>query len=134
MLLWVFVDPMFPQLFSRFYTAKSEKSLKYSMIFYPLLVSFLFLVPVLIGVWANGVDLQVEKADMVLPLMVQSYAPPWVFTFVVVGAMAALMSTADSQLLSLSTMLTRDLRLRSEVYWSKVVAVFLGFFHRGNSR
>ncbi len=130
MLLWIFVDPMFPQLFSRFYTAKSEKSLKYSMILYPLMISFLFLVPVLIGVWANAVDLQLpaENVDMVLPLMVETYAPGWVYSIVIVGAIAALMSTADSQLLALSTMLTRDLKLKNEVFYSKITAVLLGIF------
>ena len=36
MLLWIFADPMFPQIFSRFYTAKDEKALKKSMILYPV--------------------------------------------------------------------------------------------------
>jgi SSS family solute:Na+ symporter len=41
MVLWIFVDPMFPQLFTRFYTAKTEKSLKTSMTLYPFLISFI---------------------------------------------------------------------------------------------
>ncbi|MCK4491243.1 MAG: sodium:solute symporter family protein, partial [Candidatus Altiarchaeales archaeon] len=129
MLLWIFVDPMFPQLFSRFYTAGSQKSLRHSMILYPLLISFLFLIPVLIGVWAHGADIDLGgNIDMVLPLMVKNYAPPWVFTVVIVGAIAALMSTADSQLLSLSTMLTRDLELGNEIRSSKIVTLLLTFF------
>ncbi len=127
MLLWIFVDPMFPQLFSRFYTARSEKSLKYSMILYPLLISFLFLVPVLIGVWATATDLDVPP-DMILPMMVKNYAPNWVFTIVMIGAIAALMSTADSQLLSLSTMLIRDLKIRNEIFFSKIITILLGIF------
>ena len=81
------------------------------MILYPLLVSVLFLIPVLIGVWAHGVGLEVPvgQDDMVLPMMVQRYTPSIVYAFVMVGALAALMSTADSQLLSLSTMLSHDL-------------------------
>lgn len=111
LLLWVLADPMFPQIFSRFYTASNETSLKRSMILYPLLVSVLFLIPVLIGVWAHGVGLEVPvgQEDMVLPMMVERYTPSIVYAFVMVGALAALMSTADSQLLSLSTMLSHDL-------------------------
>jgi len=109
MLLWIFADPMFPQIFSRFYTAKDEKSLKYSMIFYPIIVSFLFLFPVLIGIWAHGVGITPDQQDMVLPMMVANYSPKFVYAFVMVGALAALMSTADSQLLSLSTMISHDL-------------------------
>ncbi|GIV65075.1 MAG: hypothetical protein KatS3mg046_335 [Bellilinea sp.] len=109
LLLWTFVNPLFPQVFSRFYTAKTLDSLKKVTWLYPLLVSFLFLAPVTIGVWARGTSLSVTNPDMILPAMVLSYAPEWVYIFVMVGAMAALMSTADSQLLALATMFSHDL-------------------------
>ncbi|MBN2065777.1 MAG: sodium:solute symporter family protein [Candidatus Thermoplasmatota archaeon] len=131
MILWLFADPMFPQIFSRFYTAKNQRSLKQSMILYPVVVSFLFLFPVLIGVWAHGAGIVVTQADMVLPLMVARYAPPLVYSFVMVGALAALMSTADSQLLSLSTMLSRDLIRKkkwSDIAVGKVMVVVLSLF------
>jgi len=66
LLLWMFADPMFPQIFSRFYTAKNQHSLKYAMILYPLLVSFLFLCPVLIGVWAHGSSTTVSVESIVV--------------------------------------------------------------------
>ncbi|MEF8879003.1 MAG: sodium:solute symporter family protein [Candidatus Thermoplasmatota archaeon] len=134
MILWMFADPMFPQLFSRFYTAKDDRSLKTSMFFYPIVVSFLFLLPVLIGVWAHATNLNIPagKEDMVLPLMVESFAPEWAYAFVMIGALAALMSTADSQLLSLSTMLTRDLpkikNYISETMLGKLFVVLLSLF------
>ena len=112
MLLWLFSDTMFPQIFSRFYTAKDEKTLKYLIIFYPIIVSFLFLFPVLIGVWAHGVGIISNQNDMILPIMVYKYAPGYVYSFVMISALAALMSTAYSQLLSLSTMLSHDLKLK----------------------
>jgi len=134
MLLWLFADPMFPQIFSRFYTAKNEKSIKISMILYPIVVSFLFLFPVLIGIWAHGagIDISTGSEDMVLPIMVATYTPSFIFAFVMVGALAALMSTADSQLLSLSTMISRDLpikkKLLSEISLGKIVIVILSLF------
>lgn len=108
LLLWLFVDPMFPQLFMRFYTAKDARSLKWTMVLYPLLVSVLFLCPVMIGVWGTVSGYQ-GPPDGILPHMVQTYAPAPVFTLVMLGALGALMSTADSQLLALATMLARDL-------------------------
>ena len=131
MFLWIFADPMFPQIFSRFYTAKNEKSLKTAMIFYPIVVSFLFLFPVLIGVWAHGAGVVVENTDKALPEMVRLYASP-IYSFVMIGALAALMSTADSQLLSLSTMLSHDIPFKkkkiSEISIGKILVLILTFF------
>ena len=49
---------------------------------------------------------------MILPIMVYKYDPGYVYSFVMISALAALMSTAYSQLLSLSTMLSHDLKLK----------------------
>lgn len=108
LLLWVFVDPMFPQLFVRFYAAKDQSSLRWTMILYPILVSFLFLCPVLVGVWGMAAG-YAGPSDGVLPFMVKTYAPPMIFYLVMLGALSALMSTADSQLFALATMLAHDL-------------------------
>ena len=125
-ILWSFVNPLFPQLFSRFYTARSLKSLRVSTWLYPLLVSFLFLAPVLIGVWANGTPVNPDRADMILPAMVARYAPGWVHALVMTGALAALMSTADSQLLALSTMLARDTGIkRNQITWGRLLTLGL---------
>jgi SSS family solute:Na+ symporter len=43
-----------------------------------------------------------------MPKMIGEFAPSWMLGIVLSGAFAALMSTADSQLLVLSSMLTRD--------------------------
>lgn len=127
LLLWIFCDPMFPQIFSRFYTARSENSLKKAMILYPLLISFFFLFPVLIGVWANGTGIEIENADSVLLIMVKNYTPSFVYIFIIIGALSALMSTADSQLLALSTMLTCDI-FGKKVNYSKIVTIILTIF------
>ncbi len=127
LILWIFCDPMFPQIFTRFYTAKSQRSLKTAMVIYPLLISSFFLLPVLIGVWAHGTGIDVANPDNVLLLMVRNYTPSVVFSFVIVGALAALMSTADSQLLSLSTILTCDI-LGKKVRYSRVMTLALTVF------
>lgn len=115
-ILWSLVNPLFPQLFTRFYTAKSLRSLKASAWLYPLVVSFLFLCPVLIGVWARGTGLfpPGSNPDAVLPAMVSHFAPRWVHALVMTGALAALTSTAVAQLLALSSMLTRDLGIKKK--------------------
>ncbi len=110
MVLWIFADPMFPQLFSRFYTAKDEKALKSTMVLYPFVISFLFLIPVLIGVWARGAGIE-AGTNQVMIAMIERYTPKWLYYLVMLGALSALMSTADSQLFSISTMFVRDLNI-----------------------
>jgi SSS family solute:Na+ symporter len=114
MLLWLFCDPMFPQLFVRFYGARDERSIKLSMVMYAPITAIIFICPVLIGAWGNlqFPGLTGSQPDQILPMMVGEFAPGWILGIMLAGAFAALMSTADSQLLVLSSMLTRDVYKR----------------------
>ncbi|HAC65015.1 MAG TPA: Na+/pantothenate symporter PanF [Cyanothece sp. UBA12306] len=108
--LWSFTLPMIPQIFMRFYTPKTVNSLKFTTIFYPILTIVLFICPVLIGMWGHLAfpNLTGKEADQILPLMLNKYTSNWLTSLVMVGALSAFMSTLDSQLLALSSMLTRD--------------------------
>jgi len=114
MVLWILCDPMFPQLFSRFYAARDIRSIKVSMVMYAPITAVLFLCPVLIGAWGRleFPTLTGAEPDQILPMMVDQFAPAWILGIMLAGAFAALMSTADSQLLVLSSMLTRDVYRR----------------------
>ncbi len=111
MLLWLWADPMLPQLFQRFFAAKSPRSLHTTMIMYPVVTAVLFLLPVTIGVvgrltfpeLATGTD-----TDRIIPLLLTELAPGTLEALFTTCAVAALMSTLDSQLLTLSSMFTRD--------------------------
>ncbi|MEL7408125.1 MAG: sodium:solute symporter family protein, partial [Cyanobacteria bacterium J06558_2] len=111
MCLWTFTLPMFPQMFMRFYTPKTPASLKVATVFYPIVTTILFICPVLIGMWGHLTfpDLVGEQVDQIFPLMLNEYTSKWLTSLVMVGALAAFMSTLDSQLLALSSMLTRDI-------------------------
>ena len=111
MMLWFFCDPMFPQLFQRFFAARDEGSLKITMILYPVITGLLFLLPVTIGVLGRLTfpDLEGKAADKILPMLLGEYAGGWLGALILSSALAALMSTADSQFLTLSSMLTRDI-------------------------
>ncbi len=113
MLLWTLSVPMFPQMFMRFYLPKTPRSLKVSAVLYPLVTASLFIAPVLIGMWGHIAfpDLSGTASDRILPIMLAEYTPVWVASLVMVGALAAFMSTMDSQLLALGSMLTRDVYL-----------------------
>jgi SSS family solute:Na+ symporter len=101
---------MFPQLFQRFMAARDERSLKLTAVLYPLATGVLFFLPVAIGVMGRMVEpgLTGSRTDQILPLVVARLLPPWLGAVAMAGGLAALMSTMDSQLLTLSSMIVRD--------------------------
>lgn len=109
-IFWSFCVPMFPQLFMRYYIAKDISHLKKSSVLYALAPIFISILPVMVGVWGHlsfpGLDPQ--NADQIFPMMLKKHTSDWFSALVMTGAIAAFMSTLDSQLLSLSTMITRD--------------------------
>lgn len=111
-ILWPITVPMFPQLFSRFYIAEDDKAIRTAAWLYPAVVPILFLFPVIIGVYGNIVEfdhtLSKTEADNILPLVLTEYAPLWAGATVCIGAIAAFMSTADSQILAMSSIITKD--------------------------
>ena len=99
---------MMPHIFLRYYAARSPRTLKwvsaggtgYLMLFYMPLI-FIAL---------GGVMLlpDLGSPDSVVPTMLYEYTPVWFASIVVSGAVAAAMSTADSQLHAVATLITRD--------------------------
>lgn len=110
MVLWFLCDPMFPQLFQRFFSAKNDHSISRIMIFYPLVCSVVFFMPIAIGVLGrlSFPDLVGKQADRILPMVLTSISGDFMAALVMAAGLAALMSTMDSQLLTLSSIFTRD--------------------------
>jgi Na+/proline symporter len=107
---------IYPQAIQRIFAARDGRSLANSfalMSFMPLATT---LVVTLIGIAAIALlgDLAGHESDEVLPLLLSNWAEPGGMgrvgaVLVFVGALAAIMSTADSCLLSLGAMLAGDL-------------------------
>ena len=110
-LLWFFCDPMFPQLFQRFFTAKSERNLFRIMMFYPLVCTVVFFMPIAVGVMGrlSFPDLAGKAADRILPMVLTQISGEAMAALVMAAGLAALMSTMDSQLLTLSSIFSRDI-------------------------
>ncbi len=115
---WVLIvglgGALYPQAIQRIYAAKSAPVLRKSlavMAFLPLTTT---LIAVVFGVMAAAhVELQ-GSGDSVLTtvcrmVQLQSQAARWLVVVLFAGVLAALMSTADSVLLSISSMFTKDL-------------------------
>ncbi len=130
MLLWLFADPMFPQIFQRFMAAKDGGAIRTTAVLYPLITTLLFFLTVSIGVMGRAVlpGLSASQSDNIFPLLLQRYAGGALATFLLTGGMAALMSTLDSQLLTLGSMVTLDFgRIRRhEILIEKLAVAALG--------
>ncbi len=111
MLLWFFCDPMFPQLFQRFFTARRRRTLSQIMLCYPLVCTVVFFMPITIGILGrlSFPGLAGKAADKILPLVVTQISGDAMAALVMAAGLAALMSTMDSQLLTLSSIFTRDI-------------------------
>jgi Na+/proline symporter len=114
-LLIGFSGAVYPQAIQRIYAARSVRVLRRSlsaMIFMPLFTTM----PVFfVGILSirHFSSLGGVAADQVMPMMLREWADQsmWMYVmvlFVVTGIVAAIMSTADSVLLSLSSMLAKD--------------------------
>lgn len=107
---------LYPQAVQRIYAARSASTLRRSlavMAFLPLTTT---LIAVLFGVVASAQeDIQVDgSGDAILTTVCrivqeQSPAARWLVVVLFAGVLAALMSTADSVLLSISSMFTKDI-------------------------
>ena len=141
MVLWVTCLPMFPHMFSRFFMADTAATLKRSTVLYAIVPLVLFICPIMIGVFGHleFPNLTKVESDSILPRMLHLCASPWLVSLIMVGAIAAFMSTLDSQLLALSTIATRDLlpmigiasqKPSRQLFWGRAVIIvfaFLGF-------
>lgn len=110
-LLWSLADPMFPHFMQRFFSARGDRALLSSMVAYPFVLLLVFLPMSAIGVMGRTLapGLAGAAADGVFTVLVMRYAGPIIGPIFSIAALAALMSTMDSQLLSCSTMIVRDL-------------------------
>jgi len=111
MALWFFCDPMFPQLFQRFFAARDERTLARMMLCYPVVCTIVFFAPIAVGVLGrlSFPDLAGKQADRILPMVATAIAGDAMSALVIAAGLAALMSTMDSQLLTLSSIFTRDI-------------------------
>lgn len=102
---------MFPHIFMHWLTAKDVGSFRYAVILYPLCIAIVWIPSVLLGILGN-VDipgLKGAQANTVLIQMIDTHAPGILAGFLGAGVFAAIMSSLDSQSLSIGSMFTHDI-------------------------
>lgn len=108
--LWFFADPLFPQLGQRLLATGSARAIERSVTAYPLVTALLFFFTISTGVLGAILvpELVGAAADRVWPLLA-SRAGTIASALLILAPLAALMTTMDSQLLTLASILLRDL-------------------------
>lgn len=101
----------FPHMFMRLMTARDPKALRRTIMIYPWALVLLFVPITLIGVW-GALDLPGlvgKESDRILPLLVERHLPIWLSAVGLAAILAAVMSSLDGQILTLSTMIAADI-------------------------
>lgn len=99
----------YPQLIQRYFAAESAAVLERSAYLYGAILIPIDILAVTLGVWSLGFVPNPPSPDYVIPLLIETLTNPVVFGVAMSAGVAALMSTADSQLLTLSSMASRDI-------------------------
>jgi SSS family solute:Na+ symporter len=101
---------MFPHIFMHWLTARSASSFRLPLVGYPLCLIIVWVPSVLLGVIGTTEipGLQGPEANYILVQMIREHAPPLLAGLLGAGVFAAIMSSLDSQVLSLGTLFTQD--------------------------
>ena len=114
-----FGSTLYPQAIQRIYAARSEKILRQGLAFMAFAPLFTALIAVIVGIYAIAYvpGLEGTASDQALTRVLSivqknSYLGYWLTVVLYAAVLAAMMSTADSALLSISSMLSKDIYSR----------------------
>lgn len=108
-LAFAFGVPGYPHTIQRYFSAGDASIMRNSGLLFAAVAIPIYFFGAVLGAWSVGIIDSPEKVDHVIPLLIEELMHPVVFGIVMAGATAAIMSTADSVALTLSSMLSRDL-------------------------
>lgn len=114
-----------PDIYSRVLSARSPESARVAALFSAMILIPLAFVITSIGIFAQHLLPDIRPEDA-LPLLITDILPPWAGGVVAAAFLAAVMSSADTSLLTASSILTLDLGLGSGVRARWLAALFIG--------
>ena len=122
---------MFPHLFQHWMTAKNANAFKLSVTCHPIFIMIVWVPCVLVGVWAwvvwadpiapPGPPLP-SNPNAILPFLVKTQTGPILGGFLAAGILAAIMSSLDSQFLSIGTIFSNDIYVTTRVMKTSVIS------------
>lgn len=107
-LAFVFGVPAYPHTIQRYFSGIDAETVHKSGFVFAMVAIPIYLFGTVLGFWAIGIVPSPPDPDWVVPLIVDTLLHPVVFGVVMASATAAIMSTADSVALTMSSMISRD--------------------------
>lgn len=99
---------VFPHIFSHWLSAKSAKTFRMAIVFYPLCITVVWVPSVVLGVVGN-IDFPPPLQGPILVSLILEHSGGVLAGLLAAGVFAAIMSSLDSQTLSTGTMFTTDI-------------------------
>ncbi len=106
--IWTIGFAVLPHIWQRAYMGESAKAVSKSIPLFAILSLVLVTATMLTGVLGVALVSGIEDSDKYIPQLYESYLP-WALPLLVLATFAAGMSTIDSQLLCVSSVLVRDI-------------------------
>lgn len=101
-----------PQISQRMYATKSLKTVKTLAFIFPIAALFANVPVIFLGLAGRIQYPNIQNPDTIMPTMLSELVPPVFAIIVVLAIMAAIMSTVSGMMLSLTSIVVRDLWVR----------------------
>lgn len=115
-----------PMLFGRLFSARGEKQAKQGAFIATIGIALSAVVIVCIGLYARGLAPAGTDADSILTQIVPSVMPGWAGTALLFALLSAIISSADSCLITASTILEHDVIGGSNTTRCRLIMVAIG--------
>jgi SSS family solute:Na+ symporter len=101
-----------PQISQRMYATRSLKTIKTLAVIFPIAALFVNIPPIFIGLAGRVQYPNLKNADLVFPMMMNELIPPAIGIIILLAIMSAIMSTVSGMVLSITSILVRDVWVR----------------------
>lgn len=101
-----------PQISQRMYATKSLKTIKTLAFIFPLAALFVNLPPIFLGLAGRIQYPNLKNPDLVFPMMMNDLLPPAFAIVILLAILSAIMSTVSGMVLSITSILVRDVWVR----------------------
>ncbi len=115
-----------PDVFSRIFTAKGPKEARFGALASGVLLIVFSLTIVMIGVWAKYF-IVVPEGQKALIYILSNSLPNWLGFLLLFGILSAIVSSADTCLITSSTTFEHDIICGTNVSRARILTVVLGF-------